>query len=100
MSAYLIVNIDVHDVAEYEKYKPAAAATLAEYGGRYLVRGGAVDVLEGDWSPTRLVVLEFKDTATARAWWDSDVYAEMKALRQSCTHTQMVLVEGVAPPIG
>ena len=67
MSAYILVDIHITDPAGYEAYKPQAAATVAAYGGRYLARGGATTVLEGDWQPGRLVLLEFPDTATARA---------------------------------
>ena len=99
MPAYVIVQIDIEDPATYERYKALAPASIAAYGGRYLVRGGASEVLEGSWRPPRLVILEFPDRARARAWWDSPEYASAKALRQSCAHTEMLLVEsGVVPP--
>lgn len=96
MAAYVIVDITIADSVAYERYKAIAPASIAAYGGRYVVRGGETAVLEGEWSPTRLVVLEFADARQARAWWDSPEYAPAKAIRQSCAHTDMVLIEGPA----
>jgi uncharacterized protein (DUF1330 family) len=95
MPAYVIVNIDVTDPAPYEEYKRLAPPSIAAHGGRYLARGGAVHVLEGDWSPKRLVVLEFPTAAKAKAWWDSSDYAAARRLRQSCSSAEMVVVEGL-----
>ncbi len=94
MAAYLIVEIEVTDPQLYETYKQLVPPTLARYGGKYLVRGGAVERLEGSWSPARVVVVEFEDAARARQWWDSPEYAEAKRLRQSCARTEMIIVEG------
>ena len=94
MPAYIIVDISVTDPARYESYKPQAAATVAAFGGRYLARGGAVEVLEGDWQPGRLVILEFADVATARAWLESEAYREPRALRHATARSNMVLIEG------
>jgi uncharacterized protein (DUF1330 family) len=94
MPAYVIVDITVRDREAYERYKLLAAPTVAAHGGRYLVRGGATDPLEGSWKPARLVVLEFPDAGAARGWWASEEYAPAKALRQSCARTEMLLVEG------
>ena len=71
MAAYFIVDVDVKNPQAYETYKQGAAASIAQYGGRYLVRGGKHEVLEGDWQPTRLVVLEFPTVAAARRWYAS-----------------------------
>ena len=95
MSAYIVVEIEVLDQEKYETYKQLAPAAIAAYGGRYLVRSGQVETLEGDWSPKRFVVLEFPSVAQAKAWWDSTEYREAKALRQACAHTQMIVVEGL-----
>ena len=95
MPAYVIVDITVRDREAYERYKQLAAATVATYGGRYLVRGGVVESLEGSWLPSRFVILEFPTMEAARAWWASSEYAAAKALRQASTHTEMILVEGV-----
>ena len=94
MSVYVVVDIEIHDPGVYERYKALAPAGIAAYGGRYLVRGGTTTTLEGDWDPKRLVILEFPDAARATAWWGSPEYAEAKALRQSCTVTRMVMIDG------
>lgn len=95
MSAYIVVDVDVRDPARYEEYRKTVLPTLQAYGGRFLVRGGKVEVLEGSWSPKRFVVVEFPDAATAKKWWDSAEYAGPKAVRQSASHTNMIIVEGI-----
>jgi uncharacterized protein (DUF1330 family) len=70
-------------------------SSIALYGGRYLTRGGETNVLEGDWTPERFVILEFPTMEQARAWWSSPEYAEAKALRQAIATTRMVLTEGL-----
>jgi len=95
MPAYVIVNIMVRDPARYEEYKRLASPTVPAYGGRYVARGGPVEIREGAWSPARLVILEFPDLERARAWWSSPEYAPAKAVRQSCADTQLVITEGV-----
>lgn len=95
MPAYVIVQIEVTDPARYEEYKRLAAPTLAPFGAKYLVRGGKVEALEGEWSGARLVVLEFPSARDARDWWDSEAYRPAKAIRQSCAGTDMILVEGL-----
>jgi uncharacterized protein (DUF1330 family) len=94
--AYVVVDITIQDAVEYERYKQMAPQAIAAHGGKYLVRGAKTTTLEGDWSPKRLVILEFPSAEKARAWWDSPEYAEAKRLRQSCAETQMLLVEGPA----
>ena len=94
MSAYVIVNITIRDAAAYERYRQMATPTVAAYGGRYLVRGGASQCLEGSWNPRRLVILEFPTVQAGRAWWESPEYEPAKALRQACADTEMLLVEG------
>lgn len=95
MSGYIFVQVDVKDPARYEVYKQMVQPTLDAYGGRFLIRGGTVENLEGDWHPTRLVALEFDTVERAKAWWSSAEYAEAKALRQATTHTRMIVVEGI-----
>jgi len=94
MPAYVIVDVTVRDRAAYERYKQLAGDAVAAWGGRYLVRGGATEKLEGSWQPSRLVVLEFPTVDAARGWWASPEYGPAKELRQSCAHTEMLLVEG------
>lgn len=94
MAAYVVVQIEVHDPVTYERYKQISGVAAAAYGGRFLVRGGRSEVLEGSWQPSRLVILEFPDAERARAWWASPEYAEGKALRQAAAETEMLLIEG------
>jgi uncharacterized protein (DUF1330 family) len=96
MTAYVMVQIAIDDPVVYERYKTLAPPSIAAYGGRYLVRGGPSEILEGTWQPPRLVILEFPTAARARAWWSSPEYAPAKALRQGCARTEMVLIEGIA----
>jgi uncharacterized protein (DUF1330 family) len=94
MPAYVIVETDLHDAEQYEHYKAAAPASIEKYGGRYLARGGALEVLEGDWQPPRIVVLEFDDLETARRWYASPEYQQAKTLREGAATMRMVAVEG------
>jgi len=95
MSALIIVDIEVLDPVRYEDYKRLASAAIAAHGGRYLVRGGRSEVLDGDWTPRRLVVLEFESVEKAKAWRESPEYAEAKKVRESCAQANMIVVEGV-----
>ena len=94
MNAFVIVDIQVQDPARYEEYKRQAAASVTAFGGRYLVRGGAVTRLEGDWTPNRFVILEFPSAARAKEWWGSELYRPIKAIRHATAKSQMILVEG------
>jgi uncharacterized protein (DUF1330 family) len=98
MPAYVVVQIVVEDPVVYAQYRAMAPPSIAAYGGRYLVRGGASETLEGSWHPRRLVVLEFPTLERARAWWSSPEYAPAKALRQRSARSEMLLVDGVPPP--
>jgi uncharacterized protein (DUF1330 family) len=95
MPAYVVVETDITDPERYEQYKAASPAAIAAGGGRFLVRGGELAVLEGDWQPSRLVVLEFEDLAAAKRWYDSEVYQEARKLRKGAAHLRMVAVQGV-----
>jgi uncharacterized protein (DUF1330 family) len=95
MAAYVIVETDVTDPAQYEQYKAASPAAVEAGGGRFLARGGELTVLEGDWQPTRLVVLEFEDVAAARDWYQSEVYQQAKKLRDGAARLRMVAVQGI-----
>ncbi len=95
MAAYIIVDLEVTDPAGYEEYRALVPATIEKYGGRYLVRGGRYETLEGDWSPQRVVVLEFDSPERAKEWYDSAEYREPKALRHRTAKAKMILVEGV-----
>jgi uncharacterized protein (DUF1330 family) len=94
MSAYVIVNVDTKHPQEYERYKEMAQKTVAQYGGRYLVRGGQMNVLEGSWEPTRIVILEFPSYEKAHQWWHSAEYAPAKELCQRLSASDLLIVEG------
>ena len=95
MSAYVIADVEVLDSAAYEEYRQKVPATIAAFGGRYLVRGGALTVLEGDWSPKRCVILEFPSMAQLKAWYDSPAYVPLRAIRERTTRSKLVMVEGL-----
>jgi uncharacterized protein (DUF1330 family) len=94
MPAYVIVETDVHDPEQYEQYKAASPGAVAAGGGRFVVRGGEMAVLEGDWQPKRLVVLEFEDLDAAKRWYESPEYQDAKRLREGAANLNMVAVEG------
>lgn len=94
MAAYLIADVDVFDAVAYEEYKRQLPATLEPFGARYAVRGGATEVLEGDWSPTRLVIIEFPDMARLKAWYNSAAYRPLIALRQRSARARLLAIEG------
>ena len=96
MKTYIIVDVKITDPLKYEEYKKLTPASLIPFEGKFIVRGGRSETLEGSWKPGRLVVLEFPSAQKARAWWSSDGYAPAKALRQAASVTQMILVEGAA----
>ncbi|MGH6916312.1 MAG: DUF1330 domain-containing protein [Geminicoccaceae bacterium] len=98
MAAYFIVDVDVTDQDTYQTYATQVPPIIKQYGGRYLVRGGKTEVVEGDWRPSRLVVLQFDDTAAARRFYDSKEYQAITAFRQRAARTRMVLVEGYEEP--
>lgn len=94
MPAYIIVDVTIHTAENYEGYKKLTPASIAAYGGRFIVRGGKTQTLEGNWQPGRLVVLEFPSMERAKEWWASKEYAPAKAMRQANAETQMIVVEG------
>ena len=95
MTAFVIVEIEVNNPEGYEKYKKIAPKPIAEYGGKYIARGGKVENLEGDWKPNRIVILEFESVDKAKNWLDSEEYREAKALRHEHATSKMIVVEGV-----
>jgi uncharacterized protein (DUF1330 family) len=94
MAGYVIAEVDVHDAALFEEYRKLVPATIAKYGGKYLVRGGATDSKEGGWQPKRVVVLEFASADQARKWYHSPEYAPVLAMRLKAAKSKMVIVEG------
>ena len=96
MPAYLIVDVRVHDTVAYEDYKRGVAPLAAKHGGAYLVRGGEFEVLEGSWTPSRLVLFRFPDRASVHAFFDDPAYSELKALRHRSADASIVVVDGLS----
>jgi uncharacterized protein (DUF1330 family) len=94
MAAYLMGEIEVTDPATYEEYRRQVLAVVTKYGGRFIVRGGKVETLEGGWSPKRVVALEFPSMEQARSFYRSPEYAPLIALRQKASRGKLILVEG------
>jgi uncharacterized protein (DUF1330 family) len=95
MPAYLIAETDILDPEQYEQYKAASPGAVAAAGGRFVVRGGELAVLEGDWNPPRLVILEFENLEAAKAFYESPEYQAAIKLREGAAKLNMVAVEGL-----
>lgn len=95
MAAYVVVDIEVTDPAAFERYRNAVTANIAAFGGRYLARGGATEVLEGSWTPKRVVILEFPDMARLKEWYHSPEYAPLLDLRKASAASNLVVVDGI-----
>jgi uncharacterized protein (DUF1330 family) len=98
MPAYIISDLTIRDAKAIETYRTRAAASIAQHGGRYLARGGKIEVLEGDWTPRIIIVVEFPDMERARAWYRSPEYALALEVRDKALSRNLILVEGVTPP--
>jgi len=96
MAAYVIGEVEITDPQAYPEYAKGVPGTIAQYGGKYLVRGGAVEIKEGSWQPKRLVILQFASMEQARKWYHSPEYAPLLALRLKAARSKVVFVEGVA----
>ena len=94
MAAYVVGEIEISDPQAYEEYRKRVPAVVTKYGGRFVVRGGAVETLEGGWAPKRFVALEFPSMEQARKWYRSPEYAPLIALRQKASRGKLILVEG------
>ncbi len=95
MSAYIIVDVTITDPESYEEYKTYTPASIAAFGGKFVVRGGSVETLEGDWQPGRIVILEFPTVEIAKEWWNSEMYAPARAIRYRAAESKMIVVQGV-----
>jgi uncharacterized protein (DUF1330 family) len=95
MSAYIFVEVDVKDPVKYEEYKKLTPSSIEAYGGKFIVRGGKAELIEGNEQPKRIVILEFENSERAKAWWNSPEYNDGKKLRHATAESRMVLVEGV-----
>src|SRR5271169_3846110 len=99
MPAYVISDVSLKDDAEaVAAYRTRAAASIARYGGRYIARGGSVEALEGNWLPRMLIVVEFPDIATARAWYKSPEYVQALTFRDRALTRNLLLLDGIIPP--
>jgi uncharacterized protein (DUF1330 family) len=94
MKAYIIVDVIITDTERYEAYKKLTPASLEKYEGKFIVRGGNTEHLEGEWNPGRIVILEFPSMEKAKAWWSSPEYGPAKSIRQSASLTKMIVAEG------
>jgi uncharacterized protein (DUF1330 family) len=94
MSAYVIVEVSIHNHKEYEEYKKLTPASITAYGGRFVIRGAKTESLEGDWNPERIVVLEFPTIERAKEWFYSTEYAPAKKIRHQTATSKMIVVEG------
>jgi uncharacterized protein (DUF1330 family) len=95
MAAYVIIDVEVKDPLVYEEYKKKGAPTIIAYGGKPLARGGKIEVLEGNWQPKRMIVLEFKNMEEAKRWWNSPEYNAAKKLRHRAASANVVFFEGL-----
>lgn len=95
MPAYLIANVEIKDADKIKAYLAATPEVLNKYGAQFLVRGGEIWIAEGNWNPKRMVVVEFESLEKAKAFWNSNEYKPLKALRQSAAYTEMIIVQGV-----
>ena len=98
MAAYVISELEVLDTVAIETYRALAAKSIAQYGGRYLVRGGAADLAEGGPTPKNIIVVEFPSMERLREWYASPEYAEALKIRQTALDRRLILVEGVTAP--
>jgi uncharacterized protein (DUF1330 family) len=95
MTAYVLTEVEVRDASDYENYRRLVGPTVEAFGGRYLIRGGHAEVVEGDWLPRRMVLLAFPTVAAAKAWYDSPGYVKARAIRHRSSQSTMLLIEGV-----
>lgn len=96
MSAYVIFDVDIHDPARYQAFMQGVKPALEAAGARYLARGGAHQVHEGDWTPRRIVLIEFPSTEAWLSFYNGDTYQGLKAVRDACSSARLVSVEGLA----
>jgi uncharacterized protein (DUF1330 family) len=96
MAAYVLAEIEITNPDGYKEYTASVPATIAQYGGKFLTRGGAVEVLEGDWPQRRRVLIEFPSMDAAKRWWNSPEYAKPQAMRRANSKGRLLLMEGIS----
>ena len=94
MAAYVIADVEITDPEKYKEYTAQTPDSIASHGGRFVVRGGSCQVLEGEWDPGRVVVIEFPDLDAALGWFHSDDYQELAQIRRSASTARILVVEG------
>ena len=96
MAAYAIAEVDVSDIEMFKTYMDLVPKTVEKFGGRYLVRGGGMKIIEGDWTPKRLVIIEFEDVDKGMEWYNSEEYSQALKLRHKAAQTNLMFIEGVS----
>lgn len=94
MPAYVLVELSIYDQELYDEYKKLTPVSIKAFGGRFVIRGGASEHLEGDWDPERIVLLEFPSVERAKEWWNSEEYTRARLIRQRAAHTNMIILKG------
>ena len=95
MSGYVLIDVEITDHAAFAGLRDRAPAIVEAHGGRFLVRGGAAEVVQGDWTPHRVVIVEFDSVERAKSWWNSPEHTELRALLDRCSRSTTTIVEGV-----
>jgi uncharacterized protein (DUF1330 family) len=94
MTAYVIAELEVTDPAAYDEYRKRVPSVISQYAGKFIVRGGRIETMEGDWSPKRIVAVEFPSMEQALKWYRSEEYAPLIKLRQRAARGKLIIVEG------
>ena len=95
MAAYVIIDIDIHDKEAIVEYQKRAVPAIEAYNGKFVVRGGAITNVEGNWNPSRIVIIEFSSRELAEKWWSSTMYSEARSFRHIAAYTDMIIVDGI-----
>lgn len=95
MAAYIVVEVEIKNPIEYEGYKKLSGPSVEAFGGKFIVRGGKTESLEGDWNPERFVIIEFPSVERAKEWWNSELYSKAKVIRYKNAESKMLVVEGI-----
>ena len=95
MAGYALIDVEITDQTVFAEFRERAPAVVEAHGGRFLVRGGATEVVQGDWTPHRVVIVEFDSVERAKSWWNSPDHTELRAMLDRCSKTTVTIVEGV-----
>ena len=94
-AGYALIDVEVTDQAAFAEFRERAPSVVEAHGGKFLVRGGATEVVQGDWTPHRVIVIEFDSVERAKSWWNSPAHTELRAMADRCSRTTTTIVEGV-----